>query len=543
QDDFRLDKMHWFGGSELYMQAWPLEKAEINMQPYIPSDTILNFLSNRTAYGGVLERYWLNSNGIAIVVDEEVPLLIAINDSNNNKFSMKASWVEYGKPVATVQLSYRVCIGENIKDVHQYVMRNLYTLSTSIPNQSIFKYPIWSTWAQYGKSVNQTSVLEYLQNLRKFNFTGSQIEIDDMYSTAYGDFDFDPEKFPDPLSMVQQIHDAGFAVTMWVYPFANVGSEAFHKGMPYWVNGPGGLPGLVKWWNGVGTALDTTNTAATKWFVKRLEEFQTKYKLDAYKFDAGEVSYLPNAYQLKNLTYGNPSFYSANYAKMASKFGDRIEVRVGHRTQSIPVFVRFLDRTSKWDEKDGLRSVIPATLTLGILGYPFVLPDMIGGNGAQLNSNSDSFNKPDNELYVRWMQAAVFLPTMQFSFPPWLYGSNTINIAKRLLDLRAKISETLILFARQVNQSTAPIIRPLWWVAPNDDIALTLDSEFLVGDRFLVAPVLRPYSENKGKHKVYLPQGKWKEEFGDFKVITVPKPGQWIEYTVTLEDLPYYSFA
>lgn len=39
---------------------------------------------------------------------------------------------------------------------------------------------------------------------------------------------------------------------------------------------------------------------------------------------------------------------------------------------------------------------------------------MIGGNG---------YNTllPERELFVRWMQANVFMPTMQFSYTPWDY--------------------------------------------------------------------------------------------------------------------------
>ena len=38
-------------------------------------------------------------------------------------------------------------------------------------------------------------------------------------------------------------------------------------------------------------------------------------------------------------------------------------------------------------------------------GYSFVLPDMIGGNGY----NGD----PSRELYIRWLQVNVFMPSMQ----------------------------------------------------------------------------------------------------------------------------------
>lgn len=54
-------------------------------------------------------------------------------------------------------------------------------------------------------------------------------------------------------------------------------------------------------------------------------------------------------------------------------------------------------------------TVIPTHLS-GLLGYPFVLPDMIGGNG-----------QPSKELFVRWAQANAFMPSLQFSLLPWEY--------------------------------------------------------------------------------------------------------------------------
>jgi len=57
------------------------------------------------------------------------------------------------------------------------------------------------------------------------------------------------------------------------------------------------------------------------------------------------------------------------------------KVRCGYRSQRFPVFVRMGDKESRWGTDNGLRSLIPTALTMGLLGYPFILPDMIGGNG------------------------------------------------------------------------------------------------------------------------------------------------------------------
>ena len=48
-----------------------------------------------------------------------------------------------------------------------------------------------------------------------------------------------------------------------------------------------------------------------------------------------------------------------------------------------------LDKHSTWGYDNGLKSMIPTALVMGIVGYPFVLPDMIGGNGYPQENISD----------------------------------------------------------------------------------------------------------------------------------------------------------
>jgi len=87
--------------------------------------------------------------------------------------------------------------------------------------------------------------------------------------------------------------------------------------------------------------------------------------------------------------------------------------RINFFVKEHPVFVRIMDRDSHWRHEAGLRSVIPAVLLFGILGYPFILPDMIGG------SSEPSNPFPSKELYLRWLQINVFMPSVQFSVFPW----------------------------------------------------------------------------------------------------------------------------
>ena len=66
------------------------------------------------------------------------------------------------------------------------------------------------------------------------------------------------------------------------------------------------------------------------------------------------------------------------------------------------------DKESRWGYDNGLKTIIPTALTFGILGYPFILPDMIGGNGYTYK-DEDTIELtetvlPDRELYIRWLQ-------------------------------------------------------------------------------------------------------------------------------------------
>ncbi len=95
--------------------------------------------------------------------------------------------------------------------------------------------------------------------------------------------------------------------------------------------------------------------------------------INSFKFDAGEVGWLPKDFALLDATR-SPNEYSEKYARMAAHMGPMIEVRVGSGTQDLPIFVRMLDKDSKWGFNNGLKSVLTTALTFSILGYPFILP-------------------------------------------------------------------------------------------------------------------------------------------------------------------------
>ena len=58
----------------------------------------------------------------------------------------------------------------------------------------------------------------------------------------------------------------------------------------------------------------------------------------------------------------------------------------------------------------------------------------------------------------------------------------------------------------EAHRTGRPVLRPLLWLDPRDEIAVRCGDQFLVGDSLLVAPILR---QGARVRSVYLPAGTW----------------------------------
>ena len=115
------------------------------------------------------------------------------------------------------------------------------------------------------------------------------------------------------------------------------------------------------------------------------------HDIDSFKFDAGEFTWLPTFASFTNPScqqiamdkatiVTSPAIYSYLYAHLASNIDSNKhlqEVRIGYCTQTVPVFVRIIDKDSHWSYENGLRLLLPCVFNLILLGYPFILPDMV----------------------------------------------------------------------------------------------------------------------------------------------------------------------
>ena len=379
----------------------------------------------------------------------------------------------------------------------------------------MFDNPIWSTWGVFKRDIDLDKVRDYVGKIKAYGLGISQLEIDDGYGRdrMYGDLSMEW----DPSSLVD---DFGISLSAWVHPFVNPNSQVFEAKLDedYFLPGKSKIEGdsvsLVRWWHDYGAVINYLDDRVASVQRQALINFTKEYGLSSLKFDAGEVTYLPKCVYIQNAE--DPGEFATAYAEFAGNISQVVsltpEVRVGYFSQKEPVWVRMLDRSSTWGLDNGLQSVLTAALTFGIAGYPFVLPDMIGGNGVSIDNDNPA--TPDPRLFVRWMQLNAFLPVMQFSVPPFddsfddVDSIDNMNVTQHALDLitlHRSLTNTMYTLSLEAKKTGYPIIRPLWWIDDSHD-SMFVDDQFLIGDDIMVAPILTADSETDTRC-VYFPEG------------------------------------
>ena len=125
----------------------------------------------------------------------------------------------------------------------------------------------------------------------------------------------------------------------------------------------------------------------------------------------------------------------------------------------------------------------------------------------------------------------AFLPAMQFGIPPWFFDDQTNLICKSFVDFHEQI---IYPYISELPLDGQPIIRPLWWIEPENNLIFDMNDQFLVGDHILVAPVLEPGLKSR---KIYFPIGNWYDKLND---CYYQGPSTIADYSLKLETIPFF---
>ncbi|AKP64058.1 hypothetical protein FC99_GL000277 [Levilactobacillus koreensis JCM 16448] len=417
---------------------------------------------------------------------------------------------------------------DGLRGAQQVVAEQAFQLG-KMPPRAFFDLPQWNTWIELLYQQNQADVLKYAHGIADNGFPAGIIMIDDLWADYYGRWEFSARKFPDPRAMIDELHDMGFKVMVWVCPFVSADSMEYRelRDKQMLLREPSGEPVVREWWNGYSAVLDLSNSATYDWLKGTLQKLQADTGVDGFKFDAGD----PQFYQETDISAGelSPQQQTQLWGEFGAEFPYN-EFRANYRNEGAPLVNRLQDKRFEWG-KDGLAELIPDTIAQGLLGYYFSCPDMIGGGEIRSLITLDHF---DQELIVRSAQCSALMPMMQFSVAPWrVLDKEHLALCRQAAKLHQQFADNIATLAENAAQTGAPIVRSMAY-----NFAETkrqyLNTQFMLGNDFLVAPVLEQHATQKA---IYFPAGQWQSITGEATIITGPAERQ---VPVTLQSLPAY---
>ncbi|XP_029524719.1 SITS-binding protein [Oncorhynchus nerka] len=528
KDCFSMANMSWYGGASVQNQSWPINEQNVTMQPF----TVSNLRDNPSGFGSVLERYFLGSSGVAVLVSPDVPLQVGMESQQHFCLQTPSS-------LERTPLQYTVCVGHNIRAVHQEALQQLSSPSRELPNMDVLWLPFWKLLASVDSGPKVERELRTFSNrLRRHQLGEGAISLNEHSTALLADMDQDyltsrkrgtskrqTRDFRD-LSLIKLLN-----ISITLSPFLSVDTTQFHKSLldgteAYWLSlpvAPQGrlVPVLTQWRGQFCVKLNISNPEAVSWFLDRVGLLQARLGMESIHLEGAEGN---------PLDLGGGDQYIGQLADVAARIEESAIMNAGTRSSHKPVFVRMPPLQSDWSSS-GLKGLIPSLLHHTLLGYNLLIPDAVGGS-----LSGDLVT--DEELFIRWLQIVAFLPVISFETPPWVCGEDRVlNLTRALIAWHQDFVVPLVTrYAEDWMTSGSPIYRPLWWLSPDDPATFTIDDQFLIGDEVLVAPVIE---RGTVRRNIYLPDGGF--QWQDSRNAQVFDGGTLLEdYPVALEEVAIF---
>lgn len=426
--------------------------------------------------------------------------------------------------------------GSSLRDAYAFVSGHFFPTQKKTPDISLFLNPQYNTWIELIYDQNQKDILQYARDILKNGFPPGVLMIDDNWAPYYGRFEFRKDRFPNAKAMVEELHELGFKVMLWVCPFISPDSEAGRSMMnnKLVVMDNGGnqniewektvKPAIVQWWNGFSMVMDFTNPKALQWFQQQLDSMVEEYGIDGFKFDAGDAHYY--AGNITTYKRVNPNEHTRLWGEFGLKYPLN-EYRAMWKMGGAPIVERLRDKEHTWED---LQKLIPHITAAGLLGYPFTCPDMIGGGSFEsfINAKSDQL---DQKLIVRSAQCHALMPMMQFSAAPWrILDGQHLEAVKKAIEIRESFLPEILSLQQNSAKTGMPIVTHMEFMFPDQGFSHCKD-QFMLGENVLVAPVV---TENNTR-MVHLPKGVWIDYKGMER-----KGGQKYEYTAKIDEIIWF---
>lgn len=391
--------------------------------------------------------------------------------------------------------------------------------------------PHWATgfWQSRLRYETQEEVLAVAGKYKELGIPLSVIVIDYFHWTEQGDYKFDPKYWSDPKAMAEKLHEAGVKLMVSMWPTINENSENYKYMLDnnMLIRTASGSNRVFDFY-GPQAEIDPTNPKTRSFVWSRLKENYIDNGVDCLWFDEAEPEIHPEHFDNLILSIGRGDevglMYPYYYSKLVydgMKAAGRDDIVTLSRcayigAQKFGTLVWSGDIPSTFES---LSAQVKSGLNMSMCGIPWWTTDIGGFYGG--DPSSEYFR----ELIVRWFQYGVFCPVMRLHgnreghdrtrgiIEPsgggnelWSFGDRVFEILKQLVMLREKLRPYIEKHMKIASETGCPVMRPMFFDYPEDELCYTLGEQYMFGDDILFAPVTERGQTEK---KVYLPEGEW----------------------------------
>lgn len=489
--------------------------------------------------------FYLSNQGYGLFVDSPDKVSFEIG-------SERVSRVQFSVPGES--LAYSVIGGKDLKDVLTH-----YTDLTGKPAMP----PAWSfgLWLSTSFTTNydEKTVNEFVDGMIKRDIPLSVFHFDCLWmkELEWCNFEWNQDKFPHPEQMLRGLHDKGLKICVWINPYIGQKSPLFAEGQAngYFIKR---LDGSVwqwdKWQAGM-AIVDFTNPATTAWYQSKLKAL-LDMGVDCFKTDFGEripttdVQYHDGSDPERMHNYYTQLYNQAVFDIIKQEKGADNAVLFARSAtvggQQYPVHWGGDSSSNYPSMAESLR----AGLSFGMSGFGFWSHDISGFE-----------DEASPDLYKRWTQFGLLSSHSRYHGSsqykvPWLYGDEAVTVSRKFTKLKMKLMPYLLHQAYRTHQTGVPMMRAMVLEFPDDPACADIDTQYMLGDDLLVAPVFSPNGEarfyvpdtngqpwlNMLTGQAYAP-GRWYTEHYDY--LTMPllvRPGAAIAFGQT-DETAVYQYA
>ena len=411
----------------------------------------------------------------------------------------------------------------------------------------------------------QDEVLEVAREYKRRGIKLDVIVIDFFHWDYQGDWSFDPEYWPDPQAMVDELAEMGTKVMVSVWPTIDSRSVNFRelKDRGFLIRTDRGINSAMDFFGRM-YFFDSTNPDAREYGYQILKKNYGQYGIDMFWLDEAEPEYTVTDYDHYRQFIGpvaeTGNFYSRQHARMLydGQKKDGMEAPLNLIRCAWVGSPRFGALVWSGDVQSTFREMkhqMINGINMGVAGIPWWISDTGGFYDGFVD------NEEFRELLVRWFQWACFTPVLRmhgdrlphipeltkdtdhgggfcFAGAPnelWSYGEEVYEILHKYLDIREGMKDYIKEAMKETMETGLPLIRAMFIEYPEDSECWKIPDEYMFGSKYLVAPV----SDYKARSRqVYLPEGDWKA--WDTEEI-IHSNGEYIEAAAPLDYMPVYE--